>query len=175
MIDPVNLNILAYTTNTQVLAYNKTTDADGKVTQQYCRPQPDRVPDGLLTTIDVWRLPPPDPSIKVDYRWEGGSANSASQIPECTEDMLAVSEVPPAALEPGAIKMPNLFGLGENQAKEALARVGIYSVYVDYQTRDRIPDIFDQYGPYVVISTLPRAGEWVPPDSTVILGIRAPE
>ena len=34
--------------------------------------------------------------------------------------------------------------------------------------------IFDTVGPYVVVSTLPVAGDWVIPGSTIVLGIRAP-
>jgi peptidoglycan glycosyltransferase len=64
--------------------------------------------------------------------------------------------------------------LGENQAKEQLALMGITSTYVDYQGRDRIPAVFDTVAPYVVVSTLPAPGAWVPPDTTVVLGIRAP-
>jgi peptidoglycan glycosyltransferase len=65
--------------------------------------------------------------------------------------------------------------MGENQAKEALARLGANNIYVDYQTRAQIPEYYDQYGPYVVISTIPRAGEWIMPGTTVVLGIRAPD
>jgi peptidoglycan glycosyltransferase len=113
--------------------------------------------------------------MKVEYRWDDGSAGGSTMPPECTQEMLATSTISPAALEPGAVRLPNLLGLGENQAKEALANLGVYSVYVDYQTRDRIPDIYDRYGPYVVVSTSPSAGEWVPPGTTVVLGIRAPD
>jgi peptidoglycan glycosyltransferase len=163
------------TTKETVFVYGEVAGEDGQTTSSYCRPLPGTVPDSLLITVDVWKLPPPDPSMKVVYRWEGGSASLPDAIPECTPEMLATAPVPPAALEPGAVQMPNLIGLGENQAKEALANLGIYSVSVDYQTRDRIPDVFDRYGPYVVVSTLPGTGEWLPPGATVVLGVRAPE
>ncbi len=71
--------------------------------------------------------------------------------------------------------MPDLRNFGENQAKERLAALGIYSIYVDYQTRDRIPDIYDQFGPYVVLSTQPSALRMDPSRHTVVLGIRAPD
>jgi peptidoglycan glycosyltransferase len=80
-----------------------------------------------------------------------------------------------AIAPPGSIRMPDLRKFGENQAKDQLGALGIYNVYVDYQTRERIPDVFDSYGPYVVLSTIPGAGEWVRPGETVVLGIRAPD
>jgi peptidoglycan glycosyltransferase len=65
--------------------------------------------------------------------------------------------------------------MGENQAKAALANLGANNIYVDYQTRAEIPEYYDQFGPYVVISTIPRAGDWIMPGTTVVLGIRAPD
>jgi peptidoglycan glycosyltransferase len=76
---------------------------------------------------------------------------------------------------PGAVLMPDLFRLGENQAKELLNRLGVSQIYVDYQGRNRIPDVYDQFLPYTVVSTLPRAGEWIIPGTTVVLGIREPD
>jgi hypothetical protein len=147
----------------------------------YCLPQPgDPVPEESLRTIYTWRLPAPDPSEQVTYRWEGMAAQyngapvlpiRADLIPPCTQDMLAVFEPP----VPGGLRMPDLERYGENQAKDILAAMGITNVFVDYQTRDRIPDIFDDYAPYAVVSSLPAAGEWVTPDMTIVLGIRAPE
>ena len=151
------------------------TGPDGETSEQstnpenYCRPVDGvTIPSDMLTTIRVWRVPPHDPDEKVEYRWQGGGAFSGDAIPECSNEKIA------SVAPPGSVKMPDLRRLGENQAKEALAAIGIYNTYVDYQTRERIPDVFDSVGPYVVLSTLPAAGEWIPPDTTVVLGIRAP-
>ncbi len=136
----------------------------------YCRPvEGVTIPQDMLTDIKVWNVPPADPDEKVEYRWQGGGAFAAESIPECTNEMIA------SVAPPGSVKMPDLRRLGENQAKEVLATLGIYNIYVDYQTRDRIPDVYDAYGAYVVISTLPAPGDWIPPDTTVVLGIRAPD
>jgi peptidoglycan glycosyltransferase len=136
----------------------------------YCKPvEGMAIPEGMLTTIKVWNVPPADPDEKVDYRWQGGSAISAGQIPDCSDAMIA------AVAPPGSVRMPDLRKLGENQAKERLAELGVYNVYVDYQTRERIPEVYDTVGPYVVLSTLPAPGDWIPPDTTVVLGIRAPD
>jgi membrane peptidoglycan carboxypeptidase len=140
----------------------------------YCRPETPDLPPEVLTKLTVWRLPPPDSSEKTEYRWERAAAVSAEQIPVCTPEAIAAAVGPTGTFVPGAVVMPDLQGLGENQAKERLAQLGLFNVYVDYQGRDRIPEIFDQVAPYVVVSTLPGAGEWVPPGTTVILGIRAP-
>ena len=136
----------------------------------YCKPVDGvAVPDGMLATIKVWNLPPFDPDEKVDYHWSGGGAVSAEQIPDCTDAMIA------SVAPPGSVRMPDLRRFGENQAKDKLAELGVTNVYVDYQDRTRIPDLYDQYVPYAVVSTLPAPGEYIPPGTTVVLGVRAPD
>lgn len=148
--------------------------------QWYCTPgEGQGIAPDQATTILTWNVPPPDPDEQIVYRWEGMSASIgdrtvaplvASAIPACTADML-IPYAPPA---PGAVRMPDLRRFGENQAKEQLAALGVFNVYVDYQTRDRIPEVFDEYAPYAVVSTLPAPGEWIDPNMTVVLGVRAP-
>ncbi|MDW8212624.1 MAG: transglycosylase domain-containing protein [Roseiflexaceae bacterium] len=148
--------------------------------QWYCAPgEGQSIAPEQITTILTWNVPPPDPDEQIVYTWEGmQSAISdrviapivASAIPACTAEML-VPYTPPV---PGAVRMPDLRKLGESQAKEQLAALGIFNVYVDYQTRDRIPEVFDEYPPYAVVSTLPAPGEWIDPNMTVVLGVRAP-
>jgi peptidoglycan glycosyltransferase len=142
--------------------------------QRYCRPDGFGLLPESLTKITTWKLPPRDPSEQIEYRWEGSTAFSPDQIPVCNDQMIAMAGVSATLPTPGAIQLPDLRGLGENQAKEQLALLGITSTYVDYQGRDRIPAVFDTVAPYVVVSTLPAPGAWVPPDTTVVLGIRAP-
>jgi peptidoglycan glycosyltransferase len=71
--------------------------------------------------------------------------------------------------------MPQVVGLSESDARAVLASVGATSVYVDYQTRDRIPGSFDQFAPYTVLSSVPAPGGWIMPGTSVVLGVRAPE
>ncbi|MDQ2997403.1 MAG: penicillin-binding transpeptidase domain-containing protein, partial [Chloroflexota bacterium] len=151
--------------------------AEGEPEQQlaanlanYCKPVDGLfIPDDMLTTIQVMKLPPFDPDEKVDYRWAGGGAVSAQQIPDCTDALIA------SVAPPGSVRMPDLRRFGENQAKEKLAELGITNIYVDYQDRARIPDQYDQFSPYAVVSTLPAPGDYIPPGTTVVLGIRAPD
>jgi peptidoglycan glycosyltransferase len=145
-------------------------DGEERAATRYCLPVDGvATPPGMLTTIRSWNPPPADENEKVSYRWEGGGGVVGENIPECTQDMIV------AVAPPGSVRMPELRKFGENQAKEKLAAIGIYNVYVDYQTRERIPDVFDSYGPYVVLSTIPAAGDWIRPGETVVLGIRAPD
>ncbi|WP_299757902.1 transglycosylase domain-containing protein [uncultured Chloroflexus sp.] len=145
----------------------------------YCRPAPDAsYPPELVREIYLWKLPPPDPNEKVEYKWRGGDATvqlKYEDLPECTTEMFQ----PPVPVPPveGAILMPDLRRLGENQAKEVLALLGIDlgRIYVDYQGPDRAGEDYFRYGPYVVLSSLPAAGEWILPDTTIVLGIRAPD
>ena len=123
----------------------------------------------MITTIKVWNVPPQDPDEKVEYKWQGGSAASANDIPDCSGELIA------SVAPPGSVRMPDLRRFGENQAREQLAALGLTNIYVDYQTRERIPDVFDTTAPYAVVSTLPGPGEWIPPGTTVVLGVRAPD
>jgi beta-lactam-binding protein with PASTA domain len=65
--------------------------------------------------------------------------------------------------------------MGENQARGVLANLGITSIIVDYQGRDRLGDTFDQFPAYAVVSHSPAPGTPITPGMTVILGVRAPE
>jgi hypothetical protein len=141
----------------------------------YCLPvDGETYPPDLVTTQRVWNTPPPDPYERVRYVWNGGSAGGGTaNLRSCTPDDF-VAPVPTPPFE-GAIQMPDLRRMGENQAKDALAKLGITDVYVDYQTRERIPADFDRFVPYSVVSTIPSAGDWYVPGTTVVLGIRAPD
>lgn len=147
---------------------------------RYCVPTAGmNVPADRLTKVYSWKLPPRDPNEKVTYTWSGGSATDASNVPACSASMFAPptpTPEPAPLLGEGDIIMPDLRKLGENQAKELLAALGAQGqIVVQYQTRQQIPDVFDQYVPYSVVSTLPRAGQVVRPGDLIILGVRAPE
>jgi len=71
-------------------------------------------------------------------------------------------------------RMPTLVGFGEDEAKEVLSELGITNVLVDYQGPDRIGDVWNQFPPYTVVSHIPEAGTIVTPETSVVLGIRAP-
>jgi hypothetical protein len=79
---------------------------------------------------------------------------------------------PPVA---GAKLMPDLVGMDLDTALATLEQLGIAVDTVDMQTRDRIPEVFDQVPPRTIISTQPLVDEWVLPDAGVVLGVRAPE
>ncbi len=146
--------------------------------ERFCRPVGDvNYPPELARTLVIWKLPPPDPDMRERFSWQGGgvSALRVEALPACDPAMFAPPvPVPPVA---GAIMMPDLKRLGESQARGLLTALGVDpgSIYIDYQTRSRIPDVFDQFAPYAVVSTLPAAGDWIIPGTTVILGVRAPE
>ena len=131
------------------------------------------VPPELISTIKVWRTPKADPDEHTVYTWQGGGEGgiaSAAQIPACTAE--AIAAVAPS----GTLRMPNLRGLGENQAKEKLAALGFSNtVFVQYQDRSEIGDEFDRVPAYAVVSSLPAAGTWVGPDELIFLGVRAPD
>lgn len=131
-------------------------------------------PSDRLQQLTIWNIPPQDPSEQVNYRWNGGASGlRRDELQPCPAEVAQPAKpVPPVE---GAILMPDLQRLGENQAKEVLARLGVTQIYVDYQGRERIATVFDQYLPYTVVSTLPLPNDWIMPGTTVVLGIRAPE
>jgi hypothetical protein len=81
----------------------------------------------------------------------------------------------PTAVAPESpLTMPSLAGLGENQAKDKLAAIGVRHVLVDYQPRSKLGDRFDAVPAYAVVSHLPPPGAAVAPETVVVLGVRAP-
>ncbi|MCG8350373.1 MAG: transglycosylase domain-containing protein [Chloroflexales bacterium] len=175
----IRLPDTAETSRIPVFATAPLSDTQAASSPNYCLPQDGQEFDPeALETVYIWNTPPPTPGERVEYRWAGGEASAlrSEDIPDCTPDLLALLKPPePQPPIPGAVLMPDLFRLGENQAKELLNRLGVNQIYVDYQGRNRIPDVYDQFLPYTVVSTLPRSGEWIIPGTTVVLGIRAPD
>jgi membrane peptidoglycan carboxypeptidase len=150
--------------------------------ERMCVPQQGvEYPAEQLVTETQYSFPPTVPEVRANYGAWGG--NRLGNVPACDDSVLKPTPTPSPTAGPvappvaGAIRMPDLIGYGENQAKDILAALGIpvSQVYPDYQNRQRAPDAFDKYPPYAVISTLPRAGDWIVPGTTVVLGIRAPE
>ena len=148
----------------------------------YCLPVAGATyPAGLRRTLYLWKPPPPDPSMRVRYTWSGGGIDSnvrLDTLASCTPELF-VPPVPSVPQPPvsGAVLMPDLKRLGENQARERLAALGVGPgmIYVDYQDRARLGAEYDQFAPYTVVSSLPKAGDWIVPGTTVVLGIRAPD
>lgn len=158
-------------TDTAVITTNVCLPTDGLTVPQ------DRIIEGL-----TWVLPPDEPNINTTYAWEVVPNIETLQppilpfdaklIPACTNEML-VAFGPPVE---GAVRMPDLRSLDAQTAVDTLTALGVDAalIYVDLQTRERIPDVFDQFAPNQVISTLPGASTWILPGQAVIIGARAP-
>ena len=158
-------------TDTAVISTNVCLPSEGLSIPQ------DRNVEGL-----TWILPPDVPDIMTTYNWEVVPnietrqppilPFDATMIPVCTYEMVAAFG-PPVE---GAIRMPNLQLLDAQEAVDTLIALGIDPslIYVDLQTSERIPEVFDQYAPNQVISTLPSADIWILPGQSVIIGARAP-
>ncbi len=156
-----------------------------------------------LVTMKVWNLPKSSDEEKiVDTQFSIGGddeelrGNAPSR--KCTDEIVAKPTPAPKPTasprpnepaqpaqpnqpapkpEPTArpvARIPNLIGLGENQAKATLANLGITNVVVDYQGQDRLGDLYAAFPPYAVVSHSPGAGTPIEPGMTVVLGIRAP-
>jgi hypothetical protein len=138
---------------------------------------PERRIDGV-----AWILPFAEPNINALYQWEAPVVTgelqpkiipaNASSIAVCTPEMLARFG-PPVE---GAIRMPDIRGLDAQVAVDTLLALGITQpqIYVDLQSQDRIPDVFDLYQPNQVIGSIPGTGDWILPGASVILGARGP-
>lgn len=157
-----------------------------------------------LVTMRVWNLPKSSDEEKIvdttfsiggDDEELSGSApreRCTKEIvakptpkPRPTQDPLLVPSQPdnpglpsePQPAQPTARpvpRVPNLIGLGENQARDLLASLGVTSVVVDYQGQDRLGDLYNSFPPYAVVSHSPGAGTPIEPGMTVVLGVRAP-
>jgi protein phosphatase len=91
-----------------------------------------------------------------------------------------IAEPTPRPTEPPTplvMRMPNLIGRGENQARTALGNLGVADAQImtDYQDRSELGALFDQFQPYTVVSTTPEEGQVIANGSTIVLGIRAPD
>ncbi len=98
------------------------------------------------------------------------SPTPTDMLPTPTE----LVETPVLPTETPVPEMPNLVGLDENQAREALAELGAGLVVVDYQGQDRLGDLYGQFPPSAVVSHTPPAGAPATPGMLVTLGVRAP-
>lgn len=75
------------------------------------------------------------------------------------------------------LRMPDLVGQGEQQARQALMNLGINPrrILVIYQSRAELGDRFDQFGAYAVTETAPALGEPITNLTVVALYVRAPD
>ncbi len=184
------------------LSARRDDDPDAATSSVYCRPVAGgSYPEGSRVTLYVWKLPESNDDEKIDLtKWKDFSSSSSDsdiavssinidELPSCdtiivatptamptpTLDPLAPPTAPP--LQPGQLTMPNLKGLGENQAKQLLYSMGIRpeNIIVDYQDRARLGPVFDQFPAFAVVSSLPGTGTVIDSTTTIILGVRAPE
>lgn len=173
--------------------------ADGGV----CLPQEGVSYGDRLVTMRVWNLPKSSDEEKIvdttfsiggdDEELSGSAPRERcteavvarpTPEPRPTQDPLLVPSRPDDPGQPGGQpaeptarpvpRIPSLIGLGENQARDLLASLGVTSVVVDYQGQDRLGDLYNAFPPYAVVSHSPGAGTAIEPGMTVVLGIRAP-
>lgn len=78
----------------------------------------------------------------------------------------------------GSAWVPDLVGLPEAAARDALQRAGLQSSYANYQTMDDLPSelytFFMSIEPGAVLSSTPSAGQQVAEGSIVYLAVRRP-
>ena len=176
LLQPVNvvkinleLPLSGVITDTAVISTSVCTPAEGQ-----------SVPLDRVVNAVAWIVPPTEPDINVKLNWELAENAAertpqilpfdAAMIPICTTEMLSQFG-PPVE---GAVRMPELRKMDAQTALSTLNQLGITNVFVDEQSRERIPDVFDQYAPYEVIGTIPSVGEWILPGASVVIGARGP-
>ena len=176
---------------------------DAPSTTTYCKPVAGgSYPPDSRITIYVWNLPKGDLDEKIDLtKWKGFTGDESlgaevtaqidpEQLPLCDKVIAAATPTPAATatpdpnvlptqppVQPGQIIMPSLRGLGENQARQALYALGVRpdQIIVDYQGRDRIGGDFDLFPAYTVLSSQPAPGSVISANTTIVLGVRAPD
>jgi serine/threonine-protein kinase len=73
------------------------------------------------------------------------------------------------------VRMPDVTGLSEAEARQRISAAGLGDPFSDFQGCDRLPaDVCERFGPGQVVSSIPRGGELVDRDVAVTLGVRAP-
>ncbi|GIV98217.1 MAG: hypothetical protein KatS3mg057_2874 [Herpetosiphonaceae bacterium] len=133
-----------------------------------------------MPTVTVVPFVAPTVTLPVLSSATAAAQTSTAQALTTRQPPPTVRRLPPArtaTATPAVPLMPNLIGYGENQAKEILAGLGVAPehIVVDYQSRSKLGDLFDQQPPFAVVSTQPQIGEPLAPGITVVLGIRSPE
>jgi serine/threonine-protein kinase len=73
------------------------------------------------------------------------------------------------------VRMPDVTGLTEAEAKQRISAAGLVWSFSDIQGCDRLPaDVCERFGPGQVVSSIPRGGDLVDRGAAVTLGVRAP-
>ncbi|MBU6334145.1 MAG: Stk1 family PASTA domain-containing Ser/Thr kinase [Chloroflexi bacterium] len=72
------------------------------------------------------------------------------------------------------VRMPEVTGLPEADARALIEQLGLFVSYSDYQGCDKLGALCERYGPGVVVSSVPRTGELIARGDGVTLGVRAP-
>jgi serine/threonine-protein kinase len=73
------------------------------------------------------------------------------------------------------VRMPDVTGLSEEQAKQQISAAGLAWSYSDLQGCDKLgAEVCAKFAPGQVVSSQPRGGELVPRGTGVTLGVRAP-
>ena len=108
----------------------------------------------------------------------GTHASDGAGLADARRAVAAVDALPSRpAPAPAQLQMPQLVGLTEQQAREALLRLGVPAALIvsDYQDRAKLGDLFDRVAPFFVVSSLPAAGAPIGPGSVIVMGVRAPQ
>jgi serine/threonine-protein kinase len=71
------------------------------------------------------------------------------------------------------VRMPDVTGLNEEEAKRQINEAGLNFSFSDYQGPDKI-ERFNEIAPGTVVSSVPRGGDLVERGTAVTLGVRAP-
>jgi serine/threonine protein kinase len=72
------------------------------------------------------------------------------------------------------VLMPDVMGLGLDQARAAIEAAGLFVSFEDMQGPDKIPNYYE-LAPYTVVSSTVQGRSWVDRGTPVTLGVRAPE
>lgn len=71
------------------------------------------------------------------------------------------------------VRIPDVTGMQEAEAREVIQAAGLFVSFVDYQGPDKIEN-FDSIPPGTVVSSVPRGGDLVERNTGVTLGVRQP-
>lgn len=151
--------------------------------------EPDTTPE---PEPEVAPEPPPEPQPEVYVVQQGDTIGGiARQFDIPVREILQFNNLSPAdadAIRPGqelliptappeqaGIRMPDVTGMQEDEARTTLEEAGIPSnaIAVQYQGREQLGELFDQVEARVVVTTQPAPGDTVESSATVVLTIRS--
>jgi 1A family penicillin-binding protein len=141
--------------------------------------QPQAVPTATLAPVKaptMAPLPTPTPTPPQATPTPLRQPSTPTRPPDQAPPTAAPARPTATPEQPGFVSVPNLVGLPEAQARQAIDAAGFQNTYTNYQSSNDVADkaFFNRTPPGHVLSQAPAPGSRAPRGSIVYLAVRKP-